>query len=50
MLKGDIDLGQVEEAIRKEMSGPDKRFGYGSLLKTMLEIHCQSMPRDVALG
>ena len=46
-VRHDVDLGQVEEAIRKEMNGPGRLLGYRSLHKKVREIYCLNIPRDL---
>ena len=46
-VRNDIDLGQFEEAIRKEMNGLGRLLGYYCLHKKMHEIYCHNIPRDL---
>ena len=43
----DIPLGNIEDAVRKEMSGPGRLLGYRALHKKLREIHRINVPRNV---
>ena len=43
----DVELNEVEDAVKKETSGPGKLHGYRTMHKKIREIHCPQVPRDL---
>ena len=43
----DTDLEAVEEAVRKELSGPGSLLGYRALTSKLREVHNIKIPRDL---
>ena len=42
-----VDLGEIETAVRQEMDGPGKLLGYRALHKKLRQVHELNVPRDV---
>ena len=42
----EVDVAQVEEAVRKEMDGPGRLLGYRAMHKKVREIHKLNVPRN----
>ena len=43
----DVDVAQVEEAVRKEIDGPGRLLGYRAMHKKVREIHQLNVPRTL---
>ena len=43
----DVDVAQVEEAVRKEIDGPGRLLGYRAMHKKVREIHQLNVPRNL---
>ena len=43
----EIELNDLEEAVRKEMNGPGNLLGYRALHRKIREVHGQKVPRDL---
>ena len=44
---GNVELGEIETAVRQEMDGPGKFLGYRALHKKLRQVHELNVPRDV---
>ena len=42
-----VELGEIETAVRQEMDGPGKLLGYRALHKKLRQVHELNVPRDV---
>ena len=43
----DVDVAEVEEAVRKEMDGPGRLLGYRAMHRKVREIHKLNVPRSL---
>lgn len=43
----EVDVGEVEDTVRKEMDGPGRLLGYRALHKKLREVHELNVPRSL---